>query len=160
MSALKRLAVLTLVIAAAARLLAAPVTVKLATQAPANTTWHKALTDMWWDPDDSDRLIIGSDGGVQFSNDGGRTTDYAPNLRVGEVYAIGVDMKSTPASESARSGSVRSAPYMSAWPRGSNITARRSASCFARAHARRSSIVAPFGAGHPSVINLSGSPAV
>lgn len=46
MSALKRLAVLTLVVAAAARLLAAPVTVKLATQAPANTTWHKALTDM------------------------------------------------------------------------------------------------------------------
>jgi photosystem II stability/assembly factor-like uncharacterized protein len=47
---------------------------------------------MWWDPEDSDRLIIGSDGGVQFSNDGGKTTDYAPNLRVGEVYAIGVDM--------------------------------------------------------------------
>ncbi|HUL75568.1 MAG TPA: hypothetical protein VLT86_20815, partial [Vicinamibacterales bacterium] len=47
---------------------------------------------MWWDPDDSDRLILGSDGGVQFSNDGGKTTDYAPNLRVGEVYAIGVDM--------------------------------------------------------------------
>ena len=37
-------------------------------------------------------LILGSDGGVQFSNDGGKTTDYAPNLRVGEVYAIGVDM--------------------------------------------------------------------
>jgi photosystem II stability/assembly factor-like uncharacterized protein len=47
---------------------------------------------MWWDPDDSDRIILGSDGGVQFSNDGGKTTDYAPNLRVGEVYAIGVDM--------------------------------------------------------------------
>ena len=31
-------------------------------------------------------------------------------------------MKSTPASESARSGSVSSAPYMSAWPRGSNIS--------------------------------------
>ncbi len=47
---------------------------------------------MWWDPDDSDRIILGSDGGVQLSNDGGKTTDYAPNLRVGEVYAIGVDM--------------------------------------------------------------------
>ena len=46
MSALKRLAVLTLVVAAAARLLAAPVTIKLATQAPANSTWHKALLDM------------------------------------------------------------------------------------------------------------------
>ena len=38
------------------------------------------------------RIILGSDGGVQLSNDGGKTTDYAPNLRVGEVYAIGVDM--------------------------------------------------------------------
>ncbi len=47
---------------------------------------------MWWDPEDSQRLILGSDGGVQFSNDGGQTADYAPNLRVGEVYAIGVDM--------------------------------------------------------------------
>jgi len=47
---------------------------------------------MWWDDQDEQRLMLGSDGGVQFSNDGGKTTDYAPNLRVGEVYAIGVDM--------------------------------------------------------------------
>jgi photosystem II stability/assembly factor-like uncharacterized protein len=47
---------------------------------------------MWWDEQDEQRIMLGSDGGVQFSNDGGKTTDYAPNLRVGEVYAIGVDM--------------------------------------------------------------------
>ncbi len=47
---------------------------------------------MWWDPDDSQRLILGSDGGVQVSYDGGRTSDYFPNMRVGEVYAVGVDM--------------------------------------------------------------------
>ncbi len=47
---------------------------------------------MWWDPEDSNRLILGSDGGVQISFDGGRTSDYFPNLRVGEVYAVGVDM--------------------------------------------------------------------
>jgi photosystem II stability/assembly factor-like uncharacterized protein len=47
---------------------------------------------MWWDEQDEQRIILGSDGGVQMSNDGGRTSDYAPNLRVGEVYAIGVDM--------------------------------------------------------------------
>jgi len=60
MSALKRLAVLTLVIAAAAPLLAAPVTVKLATQAPANTTWHKALTDMGeaWNKSTSGRVTL------------------------------------------------------------------------------------------------------
>jgi len=47
---------------------------------------------MWWDAEDSNRLILGSDGGVNVSVDGGRTGDYFPNMRVGEVYAIGVDM--------------------------------------------------------------------
>jgi photosystem II stability/assembly factor-like uncharacterized protein len=47
---------------------------------------------MWWDPDDKDRIILGSDGGVSVSLDGGRTGDYFPNMGVGEVYAVGVDM--------------------------------------------------------------------
>jgi photosystem II stability/assembly factor-like uncharacterized protein len=47
---------------------------------------------MWWDPDDKDRIILGSDGGVNVSVDGGRTGDYFPNMGVGEVYAVGVDM--------------------------------------------------------------------
>lgn len=47
---------------------------------------------MWWDAQDSQRIIIGSDGGVNISLDGGRTADYSLNMRVGEVYAIGVDM--------------------------------------------------------------------
>jgi len=47
---------------------------------------------MWWDEQDKDRIILGSDGGVNVSVDGGKTGDYFPNMRVGEVYAIGVDM--------------------------------------------------------------------
>jgi photosystem II stability/assembly factor-like uncharacterized protein len=47
---------------------------------------------MWWDPEDKDRLILGSDGGVNISLDGGKTGDYFPNMGIGEVYAIGVDM--------------------------------------------------------------------
>ena len=47
---------------------------------------------MWWDPQDKDRIILGSDGGVSVSVDGGRTGDYFPNMGVGEVYAVGVDM--------------------------------------------------------------------
>jgi photosystem II stability/assembly factor-like uncharacterized protein len=47
---------------------------------------------MWWDPDDPLRIILGSDGGVNVSYDGGRTADYFPNMRIGEVYAVGVDM--------------------------------------------------------------------
>jgi photosystem II stability/assembly factor-like uncharacterized protein len=47
---------------------------------------------MWWDPEDKDRLIFGSDGGVSVTVDGGKTGDYFPNMGIGEVYAVGVDM--------------------------------------------------------------------
>jgi photosystem II stability/assembly factor-like uncharacterized protein len=47
---------------------------------------------IWWDEQDPQRIMLGSDGGVNVSYDGGRTTDYYPNKRVGEVYAVGVDM--------------------------------------------------------------------
>ncbi|MDQ3069651.1 MAG: hypothetical protein M3R55_07980, partial [Acidobacteriota bacterium] len=47
---------------------------------------------MWWDPQDEQRIMLGSDGGVNVSYDGGRTSDYHLNMRVGEVYAVGVDM--------------------------------------------------------------------
>jgi photosystem II stability/assembly factor-like uncharacterized protein len=48
---------------------------------------------MWWDEQDPQRIVIGSDGGVNVSLDGGRTADYSINLPVGEVYAVGVDME-------------------------------------------------------------------
>jgi hypothetical protein len=47
---------------------------------------------MWWDPEDKERIILGSDGGVSVSVDGGKTGDYFPNMGVGEAYAIGIDM--------------------------------------------------------------------
>jgi len=47
---------------------------------------------MWFDPADPKRIMLGSDGGLQVSYDGGHTSDYFPNLRVGEAYAVGVDM--------------------------------------------------------------------
>ena len=47
---------------------------------------------MWWDEQDPQRIMLGSDGGVNVSYDGGRTSDYFLNMKVGEVYAIGVDM--------------------------------------------------------------------
>jgi photosystem II stability/assembly factor-like uncharacterized protein len=47
---------------------------------------------MWWDEQDPQRIMLGSDGGVNVSYDGGRTGDYFLNMRVGEIYAVGVDM--------------------------------------------------------------------
>jgi photosystem II stability/assembly factor-like uncharacterized protein len=47
---------------------------------------------VWWDEQDPQRIMIGSDGGVNVSYDGGRTATYFLNTRLGEVYAVGVDM--------------------------------------------------------------------
>ena len=47
---------------------------------------------IWWDEQDPQRIMLGSDGGVNVSYDGGRTATYFPNMKVGEVYAVGVDM--------------------------------------------------------------------
>lgn len=47
---------------------------------------------MWVDPDDPDRLLVGSDGGVYETLDGGRTIKHHGNLPLGEVYAVAVDM--------------------------------------------------------------------
>lgn len=60
-----------------------------------NGFFRRAFGDfrtMWFDPDDPRRILIGSDGGLQVSVDGGRTADYFPNIRAGEAYAVGVDM--------------------------------------------------------------------
>jgi photosystem II stability/assembly factor-like uncharacterized protein len=48
---------------------------------------------LWVDPQDSDRMIATSDGGVFLSFDGGRTAEHCMTIRGGEVYALGVDME-------------------------------------------------------------------
>jgi photosystem II stability/assembly factor-like uncharacterized protein len=48
---------------------------------------------LWIDPQNPDRMIAGSDGGIVISYDGGRTGDHYANLPVAEIYAIGVDME-------------------------------------------------------------------
>jgi len=48
---------------------------------------------LWIDPADSERLLLGSDGGVYMSYDGGRTSDHYANLPLGEVYFVGADME-------------------------------------------------------------------
>ena len=46
---------------------------------------------LWVDPDDSERMILGSDGGVFESYDGGKTADHFANLPIGEAYAVATD---------------------------------------------------------------------
>jgi photosystem II stability/assembly factor-like uncharacterized protein len=47
---------------------------------------------LWVDPTDPERLLVGSDGGVYQTFDAGRTVRHYPNLPLGEVYAVAVDM--------------------------------------------------------------------
>jgi len=47
----------------------------------------------WIDPQNSDRMIIGDDGGFALSHDGGKSSDHISHLPIGEPYAIGYDME-------------------------------------------------------------------
>jgi hypothetical protein len=48
---------------------------------------------LWIDPENSDRMIQGSDGGIAVSYDGGRTSDALSNIPLGSVYMLGFDME-------------------------------------------------------------------
>src|SRR6185436_6855137 len=48
---------------------------------------------LWIDPENPDRMIAGSDGGIAMTYDAGRTSDHYANIPVGEIYSIGLDME-------------------------------------------------------------------
>ncbi len=47
---------------------------------------------MWIDPQNPERMMAGSDGGVYLSYDGAKTCDHLNNLPLGEIYALTVDL--------------------------------------------------------------------
>lgn len=53
---------------------------------------HLDMHELWIDPRDPDRLLLGNDGGVYISNDRSDTWLHLNNLPIGEFYAISVDM--------------------------------------------------------------------
>jgi photosystem II stability/assembly factor-like uncharacterized protein len=62
----------------------------------ADRVFRRAFGDfrtLWIDPQNSDRMIAGSDGGVFISYDSGKTCDHYWNIPLGEVYALTVDME-------------------------------------------------------------------
>jgi photosystem II stability/assembly factor-like uncharacterized protein len=52
---------------------------------------HLDQHDLWIDPTDPDRLILGNDGGVYVSRDRGRNWLHCNNIPAGEFYAVSVD---------------------------------------------------------------------
>ena len=51
---------------------------------------HHAL---WINPNDSDHLILGNDGGLYISYDGGLKWIHMNNMRVGQFYTVAIDME-------------------------------------------------------------------
>jgi len=49
---------------------------------------------MWIDPADSNHILAGSDGGIHWSYDAGRTWDFVNTIAIGQFYEIGLDNES------------------------------------------------------------------
>jgi photosystem II stability/assembly factor-like uncharacterized protein len=54
---------------------------------------HDDVHAIWIDPNNSDHLMIGNDGGLAVSYDMSRTWTFIPNLPVGLFYHVGYDME-------------------------------------------------------------------
>jgi photosystem II stability/assembly factor-like uncharacterized protein len=54
---------------------------------------HSDHHAMWIDPNNSNHVIMGSDGGVSVSFDAGRSWRMYDNLPIGQFYEIGLDMR-------------------------------------------------------------------
>jgi photosystem II stability/assembly factor-like uncharacterized protein len=52
---------------------------------------HADTHAIWIDPNDSNHIIIGNDGGINITYDRGRTWDYANTVPLGQFYEVGVD---------------------------------------------------------------------
>jgi photosystem II stability/assembly factor-like uncharacterized protein len=61
------------------------------TSRPAGVTLHADHHSLWIDPRNPRRMIEGDDGGVNFSNDGGRHWIHTANLTLEEGYSIHID---------------------------------------------------------------------
>ena len=53
---------------------------------------HVDYHDMWIDPDFSDRAIVGNDGGLDMTYDGGKSWIKLDSQPVGQFYSVAVDM--------------------------------------------------------------------
>ena len=52
---------------------------------------HGDFHALWIDPADSNHIITGSDGGIHWSYDNGRTWDFLNTIAIGQFYEIGLD---------------------------------------------------------------------
>ncbi len=61
-------------------------------QAHESSVLHLDMHEMWIDPLNSDRVLLGNDGGFHMSYDRGESWMHFNNMPIGEFYAVSVDM--------------------------------------------------------------------
>jgi len=54
---------------------------------------HSDHQAMWIDPEDSDHIILGNDGGLYMTYDGGAAWNHINNISAGQFYTVNVDME-------------------------------------------------------------------
>jgi photosystem II stability/assembly factor-like uncharacterized protein len=54
---------------------------------------HGDYHALWINPANSDHMVLGSDGGIHWSWDRGRSWDFVNNLAIGQFYEIGFDFR-------------------------------------------------------------------
>ena len=54
---------------------------------------HGDYHAMWINPNDSNHMLMGSDGGIHWSWDAGKTWDFVNTIAIGQFYEIGYDMQ-------------------------------------------------------------------
>lgn len=54
---------------------------------------HGDYHALWINPANPDHLVLGSDGGIHWSWDRGRSWDFVNNLAIGQFYEVGIDMR-------------------------------------------------------------------
>lgn len=54
---------------------------------------HGDFHELWIHPEDCDFMVVGSDGGIAFSYDGGKHWNFVQNLPLGQYYHINIDME-------------------------------------------------------------------
>ncbi len=59
----------------------------------ATVSLHVDHHAMWFDPKDPERIIVGNDGGLGITLDGGGTWDFPNTFAIGQFYNISVDMQ-------------------------------------------------------------------
>lgn len=60
--------------------------------APLGASYHSDVHPVWVDPAKPQNILLGTDGGVYRSHDGGRTFLFLANLPVSQFYHVSVDM--------------------------------------------------------------------